>query len=80
MLQPDAKDLLSSPLEDMNIVLTDRELVVHPAAAADRPTTSLLTVPLKPGEKLVSAQWATGSYVPAWVEKSQKYLGSPRTE
>lgn len=73
-LQPDAKDLLSSPLEDMMIILTDKELVVHPAGARTSGTKPLLRVPLKSGEKLVSAQWATGSYVAAWVEKTRKYL------
>ncbi|WP_438447888.1 hypothetical protein [Gorillibacterium sp. sgz5001074] len=75
-LQPDAKDLLSSPLEDIMVVITDKEMSVYYAGSpsSGASTKPLLRVPLKPGEKLVSAQWATGSYVPAWVEKTRKLL------
>lgn len=77
-MEPAAKDLLSSPLEDMVVILTDKELVVHsPPGHAEPSGAPLLKVALKPGETLVSAQWATGTYVPAWVEKTRKYLEQP---
>lgn len=72
-LQPDAQDVLASPLDDLLVIWTEKELVVYSPAASSR-RGPLLRVELKPGEKLVSAQWATGSYVPQWVEKTRKYL------
>lgn len=73
-LQPKATDLLTSPLEDLMIVWTDKELVLYSPGSSTSDSKPLLQVELEPGEKLVSAQWATGSYVADWVVKSQKYL------
>lgn len=73
-LQPKATDLLSSPLEDMLVVWTDDEMVVYSPAEPASASKALLHVPLRDGEQLVSAQWATGSYVGEWVTKTRKYL------
>lgn len=78
-LQPDAKDALSSPLDDMLAVLTDHRLVVFApvpvnGAALQEHRDPLLTVELRPGEQLVMAQWATGGYVEDWIEKTRKFL------
>jgi hypothetical protein len=74
-LQAEATDLLASPLEDLIVVLTSKEMLLYPSnpTSGGKPDP-LLHVQLKPGEQLVSAQWATGSYVAEWVEKSRKYL------
>lgn len=73
-LQPGATDLLYSPLEDLLIVRTDKELVLYAPGANIENSKPLLNVELGPGEQLVSAQWATGSYVPDWIAKARKYL------
>lgn len=73
-LQPGATDLLFSPLEDLLIVRTDKELVLYAPGANIENSKPLLNVELGPGEQLVSAQWATGSYVPDWIAKARKYL------
>jgi hypothetical protein len=79
-LQANAKDLLSSPLEDMIIVQTDKELVLYSPGNSGRDNKPLLHVELEPGEELVSAQWATGSYVGEWVVKARKYLQETKAE
>lgn len=73
-MQAGATDLLSSPLEDLLIVFTDKEMVLFSSGGAAGGSKPLLHIELEPGEHLVSAQWATGSYVAEWVEKSRKYL------
>lgn len=74
-LSAGATDLLSSPLEDLMIVFTDKEMVLFSSSGeASGGNKPLLTIELEPGEHLVSAQWATGSYVGEWVEKSRKFL------
>lgn len=73
-LQEKRKDLLVSPLEDLAVVITDQKLALYIPDSSSVESRLALEVPLAPGEALVSAQWATGSYVSDWVAKSRKYL------
>lgn len=75
-LQEQRKDLLVSPLEDLAVVITDQKLAVYTPDSSAIESKLALEVPLAPGEALVSAQWATGSYVSDWVTKARKYLQS----
>lgn len=75
-LQQKRKDLLVSPLEDLAVVLTDEKLALYTPDSTAQASRLALEVPLSPGEALVSAQWATGSYVSEWVTKTRKYLQS----
>jgi len=72
-LEPNVTDALSSPLDDMMILFADGELNVY-SPYQTMGEAPLLTVPLKPGEQLVMAQWATGGYVSEWIAKTRKYL------
>ncbi len=73
-LRQKRKDLLVSPLEDLAVVITDEKLALYTPDSTAQASRLALEVPLNPGEALVSAQWATGSYVSEWVTKSRKYL------
>lgn len=73
-LQEQRKDLLVSPLEDLAVVITDQKLALYIPDSSAIESKLALEVPLAPGEALVSAQWATGSYVSDWVTKARKYL------
>lgn len=73
-LQENRKDLLVSPLEDLAVVFTDKRLALYTPDSAAKNGRLVMEVPLKQGEALVSAQWATGSYVGDWVSKTRKYL------
>ncbi len=82
-LQPGAKDAVSSPDRDLLAVVTDNEIrfyKLRPSPGSDGPERfqplpePLLTVPLRKGETLIMAQWATGIYVPQWIDKTRKYL------
>lgn len=75
-LQQKRKDLLVSPLEDLAVVITDEKLALYTPDSTAQASRLALEVPLNPGEALVSAQWATGSYVSEWVTKSRRYLQS----
>ncbi|MNC32981.1 hypothetical protein D3C75_813620 [compost metagenome] len=75
-LQEKRTDLLVSPLEDLAVVITDKKLVLYTPDSSVEQSRLALEVPLEPGEALVSAQWATGSYVSDWVTKARKYLQS----
>ncbi len=75
-LQEQRKDLLVSPLEDLAVVITDQKLALYTPDSSAVESKLALEVPLAPGEALVSAQWATGSYVSDWVTKARKYLQS----
>lgn len=72
-VQPMAKDALTSPLDDMAAVFAGDWLYLYPY---QKPLKGdpLLTVSLQPGETMVMAQWATGSYVEEWVRKAKLYL------
>lgn len=73
-LQESRTDLLVSPLEDLAVVMTDKKLALYTPDSSIEQSRLVLEVPLLPGEALVSAQWATGSYVGEWVTKTRKYL------
>lgn len=73
-LQEKRNDLLVSPLEDLAVVITDKKLALYIPDSSIERSKLALEVPLEPGEALVSAQWATGSYVGDWVTKARKYL------
>ncbi|MDF2936130.1 MAG: hypothetical protein K0Q90_1503 [Paenibacillaceae bacterium] len=75
-LQEQRRDLLVSPLEDLAVVITDKKLVLYTPDSSIERSRLVLEVPIAPGEALVSAQWATGSYVSDWVTKARKYLQS----
>lgn|GEM_PF-677093 len=70
---PDATDALSSPMNDMIAVFENGRLNVYPYGQAPD-GAPLLSVPLKPGEQLVMAQWATDHYVQNWIDRTAQYL------
>lgn len=76
-LRPNAADALSSPSGDVLAVFDSGSVYIYAgrgsgtAPAGNEPA---LTVPLKRGEVLVMAQWATGRYVDAWVQQTRKLL------
>lgn len=73
-IEPDAIDALSSPAEDMIVILTEDEFTVYPLMDDKILSNSLLTVPMEEGEQLVMSQWAIEQYVPIWIEKLTQQL------
>lgn len=72
-VQPKVKDALTSPQEDIAAVFAGDWLYLYPYQQP-LPDGALLSVALQPGETMVMAQWATGSYVEDWTRKAKLYL------
>ncbi|MNI06619.1 hypothetical protein D3C73_596060 [compost metagenome] len=70
---PNAKDALTSPMNDLIVVFENDTLQFYPYGQVPN-ATSMLSVDLKPGEQLVMAQWATDHYVQEWITKVDKLL------
>ncbi|MCD1258676.1 hypothetical protein B5M42_007495 [Paenibacillus athensensis] len=70
---PDATDALSSPMNDIIAIFENGKLNVYPYGQAPG-GAPLLSIPLKPGEQLVMAQWATDHYVQNWIDRTAMYL------
>lgn len=70
---PGAKDVLTSPGNDMTIVVADDLLLVYgnPSTFTGKPA---LTVKLDPKETIIMAQWATDFYVDEWAQKTSQLL------
>ncbi|MDF2724342.1 MAG: hypothetical protein K0Q59_4017 [Paenibacillus sp.] len=70
---PNAKDVFSSPDNDMTVVNSDGRLLVFgsPRELSGEPA---LTIKLTARETVVMAQWATGHYVEEWAVKTAALL------
>ncbi len=63
---PEAVDVFSSPNRDIALVITKTELVIFDINNGKLGNQPLGKVPLKAGEAVIMAEWATGRYVEAW--------------
>lgn len=63
---PEAVDVFSSPNRDIALVITRTELVIFDISNGKLGNQPLEKVPLKAGEAVIMAEWATGRYVEAW--------------
>ncbi|HWR60141.1 MAG TPA: hypothetical protein VN580_00930 [Clostridia bacterium] len=63
---PEAVDVFSSPNRDIALVITKTELVIFDISNGKLGDQPLEKVPLKAGEAVIMAEWATGRYVEAW--------------
>lgn len=63
---PEAVDVFSSPNRDIALVITRTELVVFDISNGKLGNQPLEKVPLRAGEAVIMAEWATGRYVEAW--------------
>jgi hypothetical protein len=63
---PEAVDVFSSPNRDIALVITKTELVIFEISNGKLGNQPLGKVPLKAGEAVIMAEWATGRYVEAW--------------
>lgn len=70
---PDAKDAVSSPDEDMLVILTPKALMVfaNPGKGIDKPC---LSIDVDESERIILNQWATGKNVEIWSGEMRKYL------
>lgn len=67
---PDAIDAFTSPNKDLALVLSKKsKLLVYEINNGYLSLEPIQTICLKPNEKIIMAEWATGSYVENW-EKS----------
>jgi hypothetical protein len=74
---PDATDALSSPTEDIMVVLTENRLSVHLVIDGRIGAEPQLRIDLQPNEQLVMAEWATSTYIPSWIDAAERYLIPP---
>ncbi len=72
---PQAKDALTSPLDDMLVIFEGDTLKFYSYGQAPG-SIPQLTLDLAPGEQLVMAQWATDHYVQEWIDKVGRYLST----
>ncbi|KUO71330.1 MAG: hypothetical protein APF77_24570 [Clostridia bacterium BRH_c25] len=63
---PEAVDVFTSPNRDIALVITKTELVIFGISNGKLENQPLGNAPLKGGETVVMAEWATGRYVEAW--------------
>jgi len=63
---PEAADVFSSPNRDIALVITKTELVIFDISNGKLGDQPMGKVPLKAGEAVIMAEWATGRYVEAW--------------
>ncbi|WP_426349671.1 hypothetical protein ACPWSR_18345 [Alloiococcus sp. CFN-8] len=65
---PKAIDIYTSPNQDIAIVITEEELLIYRINNGGIIDIPLFSFKLNPTEKVVMAQWATGSQVEKWDE------------
>lgn len=76
-VEPDAVDALSSPKKDFIAIITPSSIYFNEVRSGNIGASPQLTINLNENEKLVMAQWATGTYVDEWVKASRNYLKKP---
>ncbi len=77
-VEPAARDAFTSPNGNLAAIVTDRSLMLQGADNGEF-NGHVAEVPLKAGEQVVMAQWATGSgYVERWKEKAAGLLKDGR--
>lgn len=71
---PEVIDFYTSPNQDLAVALTEEELFIYRINKGEIIDIPLFSLKLQPTEKVVMAQWATGSQVEKWDE-TVKELG-----
>lgn len=66
---PRALDLFTSPNGDIAVVLTYDRILVYEIANGTIGDEPIGEVELKPGEKIIMAEWAVGKYAQIWEEE-----------
>lgn len=67
--QPAAVDAFTSPAHNMAAIVTDREIVFYRMKQGEL-EDEMLELPLRPGEKVIMAEWAThADYVDEWIRR-----------
>jgi hypothetical protein len=65
---PEAVDVVTSPNKDMALIFTRTEILIFGITQGEMFSQPWQKIPLKKGEKLIMAEWATGRYVDIWKE------------
>ncbi|AOY74648.1 hypothetical protein [Clostridium formicaceticum] len=71
---PTAIDLYTSPNKDIALVVTKNEIIVFGIEEQRLQQEPLGKIPLKKGETVVMAEWATGYYVENWEKALGNYI------
>lgn len=70
---PQLKDAVSSPLDNMLVVLTDKKLLIFSGSDYDLNSPDY-EITIDSREKIIMNQWATGDYVEEWNETIKEYI------
>ncbi|MCR1899606.1 hypothetical protein NSA47_11525 [Irregularibacter muris] len=70
---PSAIDIFTAPSKDIALIVTKEEIYIYQIEQGIL-KSPLERIPLKEGESVIMAEWATGPYVKSWNATLSKYI------
>lgn len=71
---PSAIDVFTSPNKDIAFVITEEKILIYAVSEGSLSNSPVDSIPLKDGEEVIMAEWATGDYVKSWDIVLDSYL------